>query len=81
MATETRGARPIIRRPTSDIARLPRTGALGAGRAIAEGAPRSAPSAPLTIASQVARGVLEAAAIAALVLAVVLWADALFGRV
>lgn len=65
----------------SDIARLPRTGALGAGRAIAEGAPRPAPSAPHTIAGHVARAALEAAAIGSFVLAVLVWAAVLMGRV
>lgn len=82
MATTTRAdATQVILRPFSDIARHPRSGALGAGRAIAEGAHRPAPSAPLTITRRIARAALEAAALAVFLLAVVTWAAVLMGRV
>ena len=82
MATTTRAdANQVILRPFSDIARYPRSGALGAGRAIAEGAHRPAPSAPFVIAGRIARATLEAAALVVFLVAVVTWAAVLMGRV
>jgi len=48
---------------------------------LAEGARRRAPSAPLTIASEIARAVVEAAVLVVFLVNVAIWAGMLGGRV
>jgi len=68
-------ALPTVASSISDTARHPLSdGRKAAGRAIAEGASRPAPSASLLFASRIARAALEAAAITAFILAVLVWA-------
>lgn len=75
-------ALPTIRSSIADTARHPLSdGRRAAGRATTEEAPGHASSVPLTIAGQVARAALEAAAIGSFVLAVLVWASVLTGRV
>lgn len=69
---------PTVGSPISDTARHPLSdGRRAAGRAIAEGAPRLAPSAPFTFACRVARAAVEAVAIGSFVVMVLIWAGAL----
>lgn len=73
-------ALPTVASSISDTARHPLSdGRRAAGRAIAEGASRPAPSAPIAFAGHVARAALEAAAIGSFVLAVLIWAEVLTG--
>lgn len=73
-------ALPTIRSSKADTARHPLSdGRRAAGRATTEEAPGHASSVPLTIAGQVARGVLEAAAITAFIAFVLIWSVVLIG--
>lgn len=72
---------PTTQSPIADTARHPLSdGRKAAGRAIAEGAPRHAPSAPLATAIRTARAALELVelvAVVSFVLAFSIWASVL----